>query len=131
MLRVILKVSSCPVVQNKTKNDPPPKKQQQKNNKPTHNNQPPPPPTQVKHHNLFSFQTYCESRRLSALHSVGSSTGSAEAPSGTILQIYDLVPKGVQMGVGFLTVNKICLKHFVLFLLCVCIHNWSVSQWKQ
>ena len=34
-------------------------------------------------------------------------------------------------GVGFLTVNKICLKHFVLLLLCVCIHNWSVSQWKQ
>ena len=49
---------------------------------------------------------------------------------------YILVPKGAQMGggggggVGFLTVNKICFKHFVL-LLCVCIHNWSVSQWKQ
>ena len=26
---------------------------------------------------------------------------------------------------------KICFKHFVLLLLCVCIHNWSVSQWKQ
>ena len=34
-------------------------------------------------------------------------------------------------GVGFLTVNKICLKHFVLLLFCVCVHNWSVSQWKQ
>ena len=34
-------------------------------------------------------------------------------------------------GVGFLTVNKICFKHFVLLLFCVCIHNWSVSQWKQ
>ena len=34
-------------------------------------------------------------------------------------------------GVGILTVNKICLKHFVLLLLCVCVHNWSVSQWKQ
>ena len=33
-------------------------------------------------------------------------------------------------GVQFLTVNKICFKHFVL-LLCVCVHNWSVSQWKQ
>ena len=42
-----------------------------------------------------------------------------------------LVPKGVQMGGGFLTVNKIRLKHFVLLLLCVCVHNWSVSQWKQ
>ena len=34
-------------------------------------------------------------------------------------------------GVGFLTVNKICFKHFVLLLLCACVHNWSVSQWKQ
>ena len=34
-------------------------------------------------------------------------------------------------GVGFLTVNKICFKLFVLLLLCVCVHNWSVSQWKQ
>ena len=34
-------------------------------------------------------------------------------------------------GVGFLTVNKIRWKHFVLLLLCVCVHNWSVSQWKQ
>ena len=34
-----------------------------------------------------------------------------------------LVPKGVQMGVGFLTVDQICLKHFVLLLLCVCVHN--------
>ena len=45
--------------------------------------------------------------------------------------IYDLVQNGVQMGVGFLTVNKIHFKHFVLWLLCVCVHNWSVSQWKQ
>ena len=35
------------------------------------------------------------------------------------------------MGVRFLTVNKICFKHFVLLLLCVCLYNWSVSQWKQ
>ena len=35
------------------------------------------------------------------------------------------------MGVGVLTVNKICFKHFVLLLLCVYVHNWSVSQWKQ
>ena len=48
-----------------------------------------------------------------------------------IKNIYDLVPKGAQMGVGFLTVNKIRLKHFVLLLLCVCVHRWSVSQWKQ
>ena len=34
-------------------------------------------------------------------------------------------------GVRFLTVNKIRFKHFVLLLLCVCVHNWSVSQWKQ
>ena len=34
-------------------------------------------------------------------------------------------------GVRFLTVNKIHFKHFVLLLLCVCVHNWSVSQWKQ
>ena len=34
-------------------------------------------------------------------------------------------------GVRFLTVNKICFKHFVLLLLCVCVQNWSVSQWKQ
>ena len=47
------------------------------------------------------------------------------------LYVYDLVPKGAQMGVGFLTVNKIRLKHFVLLLLCVCVHRWSVSQWKQ
>ena len=33
--------------------------------------------------------------------------------------------------VRFLTVNKICFKHFVLLLLCVCVYNWSVSQWKQ
>ena len=33
-------------------------------------------------------------------------------------------------GVRFLTVNKICFKHFVL-LLCVCVHNWSVSQRRQ
>ena len=39
--------------------------------------------------------------------------------------------KVCKWGVGFLTVNKICFKHFVLLLLCVCIHNWSVSQWKQ
>ena len=31
-------------------------------------------------------------------------------------------------GVQFLTVNKIRFKHFVLLLLCVCVHNWSVSQ---
>ena len=37
----------------------------------------------------------------------------------------------VQMGVRFLTVNQICFKHFVLLVLCVCVHNWSVSQWKQ
>ena len=34
-------------------------------------------------------------------------------------------------GVGFLTVHIICFKHFVLLLLCLCVHNWSVSQWKQ
>ena len=34
-------------------------------------------------------------------------------------------------GVRFLIVNKICFKYFVLLLLCVCVHNWSVSQWKQ
>ena len=34
-------------------------------------------------------------------------------------------------GVRFLTVNKIRLKHFVLLLLCVCVHNWSVPLWKQ
>ena len=34
------------------------------------------------------------------------------------------------VGVGFLAVNKICFKHFVLLLLCVCVHNWSISQWK-
>ena len=28
-------------------------------------------------------------------------------------------------------VNKIRFKHFGLLLLCVCVHNWSVSQWKQ
>ena len=33
-----------------------------------------------------------------------------------IKNIYDLVPKGAQMGVGFLTVNKIRLKH----LSCCC-----------
>ena len=52
----------------------------------------------------------------------------------SIYNIYiDLVPKGAQMGVGvgFLTVNKIRFKHFVLLLLWVCVHNWSVSQWKQ
>ena len=32
---------------------------------------------------------------------------------------------------GVLTANKIHFKHFVLFLLCVCCHNWSISQWKQ
>ena len=59
-----------------------------------------------------------------------------KAPKGT-LAWDDLVPKGAQMGGGggggggFLTVNKICFKPFVLLLLCVCIHNWSVSQWKQ
>ena len=47
--------------------------------------------------------------------------------------VCDLVPKGVCGGGrgGVLTVNKICFKHFVLLLLCVCIHNWSVSQWEQ
>ena len=39
----------------------------------------------------------------------------------------DLVPKGAQMGGQIFD----RLKHFVLLLLCVCIHNWSVSQWKQ
>ena len=34
-------------------------------------------------------------------------------------------------GVRFLTVNKNRFKHPVLLLLCVCVHNWSVSQWKQ
>ena len=34
-------------------------------------------------------------------------------------------------GVRFLTVNKICFKLFVLLLLCVCVHNWLVSQWKK
>ena len=47
------------------------------------------------------------------------------------IYIYDLVPKGAQMGSRIFTVNKIHLKHFVLLLLCVCLHNWSVSQWKQ
>ena len=27
------------------------------------------------------------------------------------------------MGIRFLTVNKICFKHFVLLLFCVCVHN--------
>ena len=36
-----------------------------------------------------------------------------------------------RLGVGFLTDNKIRFKHFVTLLLCVCVHNWSVSQWKQ
>ena len=35
-----------------------------------------------------------------------------------IYYIYDLVPKGAQMGVGFLTVNKIHFKH--LSLSCCC-----------
>ena len=47
------------------------------------------------------------------------------------IQTYDLVLKDVQMRVGFLTVNKIHFKYFVLLLLCVCVHNWSVSQRKQ
>ena len=34
-------------------------------------------------------------------------------------------------GTDFFTVIKICLKHCVLLLLRVCIHKWSVSQWKQ
>ena len=34
-------------------------------------------------------------------------------------------------GVRFLTVSKIRFKHFVFLLLCVCVYNWSVSQWKQ
>ena len=33
----------------------------------------------------------------------------------------DLVPKGGGGGGRLLTVNKICFKHFVLLLLCVCI----------
>ena len=43
------------------------------------------------------------------------------------------MPKGAvrKWGVGILTVNKICFKHFVFLLLCVCVHNWSVSQQKQ
>jgi len=32
-------------------------------------------------------------------------------------------------GGGVLTANKICSKYFVLSL-CVCFHNWSISQWK-
>ena len=45
---------------------------------------------------------------------------------------YDLVPKGAQMGGRiFLLSIKSVLKHFVLLLLCVCVHHWSVSQWKQ
>ena len=32
--------------------------------------------------------------------------------------------------VGVLTANKIRFKHFVL-LLCMCVHNWSILQWKQ
>ena len=30
-----------------------------------------------------------------------------------------------------MTVNKIHLKHFVLLLLCVCVHNWSVSVYHS
>ena len=50
--------------------------------------------------------------------------------------VYDLVPKGAQMvggggGGGSSFWLSVCFKHFVLLLLCVCIHNWSVSQWKQ
>ena len=41
------------------------------------------------------------------------------------------MPKVRKLGVGFLNVNKICFKHFVLLLLCAYVHNWSVSQWKQ
>ena len=45
---------------------------------------------------------------------------------------YDFMPKDVQTGGSeFLNVNKIHFKHFVLLLLCVCVHNWSVSLWKQ
>ena len=46
----------------------------------------------------------------------------------TFVSTYQKVRK---WGVRFLTVNKIHFKHFVLLLLCVCVHNWSVSQWKQ
>ena len=35
------------------------------------------------------------------------------------------------MGGAGLTANKIRFNHFVLLLLCVCVHNWSISQWKQ
>ena len=35
------------------------------------------------------------------------------------IYIYDLVPKGAQMG-GQMFDNKIRFKHFVLLLLCVC-----------
>ena len=42
-----------------------------------------------------------------------------------------LCQKVHKWGVGFLTLNKIRFKHFVLLLLCVCVHNLSVSQWKQ
>ena len=48
-----------------------------------------------------------------------------------LISLYDLVPKVHKCKVKFLTVNKIRFKHFVLLLLCVCIHNWSVSQSKQ
>ena len=34
-------------------------------------------------------------------------------------------------GSDFWLSHKIHFKHFVLLLLCVCVHNWSVSQWKQ
>ena len=44
--------------------------------------------------------------------------------------LYIQCQKVRKWGVGFLTVNKIRFKHFVL-LLCVYVHNWSVSQWKQ
>ena len=33
-------------------------------------------------------------------------------------------------GSDFWLSHKIHFKHFVLLLLCVCVHNWSVSQWK-
>ena len=42
-----------------------------------------------------------------------------------------LSAKSTKWGLDSWLSIKICFKHFVLLLLCVCVHNWSVSQWKQ
>ena len=51
------------------------------------------------------------------------------------IYIYNLVPKGAQMG-GQIFDCHVSIKYVsntlsYLLLLCVCVHNWSVSQWKQ